>query len=45
MCSFHFAQQPQVGLLNTATLGLPVRRLALLAADDRDADPGNQDHG
>ena len=24
MCSFHFAQQPQVGLLNTATLGLPV---------------------
>src|SRR5687768_16128644 len=24
MCSFHFAQQPQVGLLKTATLGLPV---------------------
>src|SRR5690242_15192645 len=22
MCSFHLAQQPQVGLLNTATLGL-----------------------
>ena len=24
MCSFHLAQQPQVGLLKTATLGLPV---------------------
>src|SRR4029079_12413645 len=23
MCSLHFAQQPQVGLLNTATVGLP----------------------